>query len=161
MYKRYITFVAILLLATAGLRAQDAPLNPVQLEVEAQKVLTIVESDGSRRTELVPVDRVLPGETVAYTIRYSNPGERPADNVVINNPVPELMIYLFGSAEGEGTEIEFSADGRTFGMPADLTVSLPGSGSARPSPRNTAPCAGDSSNPFLPAGAEPSVIAPF
>lgn len=134
MNRVYTIFGAILLVASAGLRAQEAPTSPVRLEVEAQKVLTIVDADGARRTELAPMERMLPGDTVEYTIRYSNSGERPADNVVIDNPVPELLTYLFGSAEGEGTEIQFSVDGQAFGSADELTVSLPSGVTRRAEP---------------------------
>ncbi len=134
MNRIYTIFGAVLMMASASLSAQEAPASPVRLEIEAQKVVTIVDADGTRRTELAPMERILPGETIQYTIRYSNSGERPADNVVINNPVPDLMIYLFGSAEGEGTEIEFSVDGQTFGLPDQLTALLPSGETRRAEP---------------------------
>jgi uncharacterized repeat protein (TIGR01451 family) len=67
---------------------------------------------------------VYPGETLRYTIAFTNEGTRAAlaGSVVITNPLPEGTLYVDGSAEGTDTEITFSVDGETFAGPAVLQV---------------------------------------
>ncbi len=132
MHKLAIIFAALGLLSAPVLQAQnEARTSPISLEVRAEKEVLRTEADGRRVIELVAVDKVLPGETVAYTITYRNSGDLPAENVVINNPVPAEMIYIDGTAVGEGTQIDYSIDGVTYGQPAELEVTLP-DGTTRP-----------------------------
>ena len=75
---------------------------------------------------MVVAERVLPGETVFYTITFTNISDEVADSVVITNPIAENLVYVDGSAFGPGTEIQFSVDGRTFAAAGELTVSEDG-----------------------------------
>jgi hypothetical protein len=42
--------------------------------------------------------------------------------VTINNPVPQHMVYVPNSANGAGSDITFSLDGKTFAPAAQLKV---------------------------------------
>jgi uncharacterized repeat protein (TIGR01451 family) len=71
----------------------------------------------------VPAAKVVPGEVVIYTINYTNNGAEEAENFVITNPVPEHMVYLSSSAEGENSEITFSVDGgNSYDTAENLTI---------------------------------------
>ena len=86
---------------------------------------------GEEATRMVTAERVLPGETVYYTITFTNVSDEVADNVVITNPIAADLVYLDGSAFGPGTAIEFSADGgATFAGAGELTVSDDGAARA-------------------------------
>jgi len=123
---------AMVLLSAPTIRAQeDAAAAPISLEIRAEKEAVRIEPDGRRTIELVEAEKVLPGTTVVYTITYTNSGDKPAGNVVINNPMPEEVMYLEGSAVGEGTQIDYSVDGETYGLPVELVVPV-SDGTTRP-----------------------------
>lgn len=100
--------VSILMFAVA---AQAAEPGSIKLQTIAQQEKVIVGKDGVKHTEIVPAGRVLPGVEVIYTIKYTNVSKKPAENVVVNDPIPEHMIYVDGSAIGNGTAISYSVDG--------------------------------------------------
>jgi uncharacterized repeat protein (TIGR01451 family) len=71
----------------------------------------------------IPAEKVLPGETVYYTITFTNTSDEVADNVVVTNPIAEELMYLDGSAFGPGMDIVFSVDGgETFATADELNV---------------------------------------
>ncbi len=82
----------------------------------------MVDAKGEKTKQLVPVQKVVPGKEVVWTITANNPCKKPSDNVTINNPVPEHMTYVAGSAFGAGSDISYSIDGKTFGSADQLTV---------------------------------------
>lgn len=100
--------------------------NGIQLTNEAQKETIVTKEDGTKEVVLEKPEKVLPGDTIVYTIFYENQGEDIAEKVMINNPVPESTIYLDGSAAGVGAVIQFSVDnGATFDFPGNLKVKTP------------------------------------
>lgn len=109
----------ILIAAAAAVQAQSH--LDVQTTVHKQEV--VVNEVGESETRLVPADVVVPGESVFYTITFTNVSDQPADNVVITNPIAENLMYVDDSAFGPGMEIEFSVDGGvTFASADDLNV---------------------------------------
>lgn len=89
----------------------------------------VVEKDakGNETTKLLPATKVVPGDTVVYTITATNTGKEPAEAIVINNAISEHTLYLNGSAGsvaiGKNTTITFSIDrGLTFADAQQLTV---------------------------------------
>lgn len=112
------TGIALLLLAISA--AAQSHLD-VQTTVHKEEVF--VNAAGEEETRLVTAERVVPGETVYYTITFTNISNDSADNVVITNPIAENLVYLDGSAAGEAMDIVFSADGGvSFAAATDLTV---------------------------------------
>ncbi len=112
---------AILMSFAALAAAEDAGHLEVQTTVHKQEV--IVNDAGESETRLVPADLVVPGESVFYTITFTNVGEDAADNVVITNPIADDLMYVDGSAFGPGMDILFSVDGGvTFASADELTV---------------------------------------
>jgi uncharacterized repeat protein (TIGR01451 family) len=109
-----------LLAATAS--AQDY----LEVETTAQKQEVYVNEAGEEATRMVVAERVLPGETVYFTVTFTNISDEVADDVVITNPIAEDLVYVDGSAFGPGTEIQFSVDGATFAAAGELTVSEDG-----------------------------------
>lgn len=93
----------------------------IELLSRAEVEVVKVNKKGEKEIVREPASKVVPGDTVIYTNTYRNAGKERADNVVINNPVPEHMNYVGGSAFGEGTAITFSADGgKTFERPEKI-----------------------------------------
>jgi uncharacterized repeat protein (TIGR01451 family) len=88
-----------------------------------QKKEVFLNDTGEEEKRLVPAEKVLPGETVYYTITFTNTSDEVADNVVVTNPIAEELMYLDGSAFGPGMEIVFSVDGgETFAVADELNV---------------------------------------
>lgn len=123
---RQIGVVAMLILAMVlGATAQTAAEKKggVELKVVAEKEIQVVGTDGVKIMQKVPADKVIPGEEVIYTITFTNSGDRPAENLVVKNPIPEHMNYVGGSAAGENSVITYSVDnGQSFDVPGKLTV---------------------------------------
>jgi uncharacterized repeat protein (TIGR01451 family) len=110
---------AALLLASATAFAQDKAC--VELKTTAETEAEVLEQ-GQKVQRLVPVGKVVPGNEVVWTITARNVCDKPADNIVVANQVPEHMSYVASSALGIGTDISYSLDGKEFKRAAELTV---------------------------------------
>ena len=111
--------LAALLAFCANAHAQQS----LDVQTSVQKQVVIEVEDGTTETQLVPANNVVPGDTVVYTITFENVGDAPAGDVVITNPISEVLEYVPGSASNGSMRIEFSADGgQTFGLASELTI---------------------------------------
>lgn len=114
-----MAFLLLPALAPAQQKGGIKLTSRAEVEVEkkgptGEKLLVRVEASKTN---------VVPGDTVIYSNDYVNNGDQPADNIVINNPIPEHMVYVDKSAEGAGARIDFSADkGKTYGPVAKLII---------------------------------------
>ncbi|MDJ0709963.1 MAG: hypothetical protein QNJ14_06225 [Woeseiaceae bacterium] len=118
---RILTAISLLLLAATA----TAQHLDVQTTVHKQEV--VVNDTGEEEKRLIEAELVLPGETVFYTITFTNVSDEIADRVVITNPIAENLVYLDGSAFGAGMDIVFSVDGgKTFATAGELTVTEDG-----------------------------------
>lgn len=121
-YSKAIGCFALFVLC-AAVWAQGPKKGTVKIQVVAEKEITVKGPDGEKVKKRVEAKKVLPGETVIYTIRYSNVGQEKADDVVISNPIPKHMIYRDGSALGADTVVTYSINhGKTFAQPDELEV---------------------------------------
>lgn len=77
----------------------------------AEMEQTVTDAAGNKTVKLVPATKVVPGDTVIYTVKFRNRCDKPADNVSVDNPVPEHMAYVADSAIGPNTDVSFSVDG--------------------------------------------------
>ena len=83
-------------------------------------------AEGHGTTELVPADKVVPGDRVIYTLEVRNGAETALDAPSFSYPIPEHMRYVADSAVGPGAVVSYSVDGgHTFGGPEDLKVKGP------------------------------------
>ncbi len=95
----------------------------VELKTEMYKVVEVQKENGTSKIEWIQADSITPGDKVGYRITIENKGDNPADDLVLNNPVPENTIYLDGSARGANSSIVFSVDqGKTFATPEKLFI---------------------------------------
>jgi uncharacterized repeat protein (TIGR01451 family) len=114
-------FAFLLIFSSANAISQEQGHLNVTTLVQMEEVS--VGDDGERQTRLVAADTVVPGDVVIYTTTVENISDESAENVVVNNPVPEHLSYVAGSAFAPGMVIEFSVDGGTTYAPAEeLTV---------------------------------------
>ncbi|MGA2398200.1 MAG: hypothetical protein ABSG30_09100 [Steroidobacteraceae bacterium] len=99
--------------------------RPATLEVKATAA---VRQD----RELVPADRVVPGDEVFYTLEIRNSGSQPLPPPSVDFAIPEHMRYIANSAVGAGAEVSYSIDGgHTFDRPENLMVAAAGGGELR------------------------------
>lgn len=95
----------------------------LDVQTVVQKEEAFINEQGETDTRLVAADVVVPGETVFYTITFTNISDESADNVVITNPIAADLVYVEGSGFGPGTDMLFSVDGgETFAAAEELTV---------------------------------------
>lgn len=129
MKRALLAFFTLCCLAVAGTAA--AQEQPIQITSSALLEKEVVNEKGEKVLVRQPATKVLPGEEVIFVNSYANAGQASADNVVINNAIPEHMTYVGGSARGEETAVTYSVDGKTFGPLEQLTVT-DADGSKRP-----------------------------
>ena len=95
----------------------------IKLQTLAFQEKVTVAKDGSKHTDIVPANHVLPGTEVIWNINYEIIGKVPVTDAVITDPIPKNMVYVMGSASGDRAGITFSVDGgKTFAAPEDLQV---------------------------------------
>jgi len=124
---RMLLTLAVLALGATSARAADT----VTLHTEALTEVTVVNEKGKTEVRLVEAGRVAPGDEVVYAIHWENSGSKPAESVVITNPIPAHMICTT-IEEATPARTTVSVDGgKTFGPLAQLTVAGP-NGTKRP-----------------------------
>lgn len=96
------------------------PLSaPLELAVQAEKLG--VAADGS--AALAPATSAGPGDTLLYTVTFTNATDGALDHVRITQAIPSGVVYVPGTAVAPGALVLFSVDGGvTFGLPAELEV---------------------------------------
>ncbi len=115
---------AVAALLTAG--AAGAQQGAIELSTRVEKRVLLKLPDGRVEEKRLPADRVVPGDVVAYTIEAKNVTTRPAERVVITDPIPTHTRYVDGSAQARNAELQFSVDGgKSFGRPEKLVITEP------------------------------------
>lgn len=118
--KRFIKKALILTVLPA---MSVSALAQVELKTEMYKVVEVQKDNGTSKIEWIAPDSITPGDKVGYRILVENKGDKPADDIVLNNPVPENTVYVAGSARGANSSIVFSVDqGKTFATPEKLFI---------------------------------------
>jgi uncharacterized repeat protein (TIGR01451 family) len=102
-------WIVLLFFCLSG-TASAADHPRITLSTIAEKEVNI-EKDGKMVVERIPLENASLGDTIIYTITYRNDGEALAQEVIINDPIPEGTVYILNSAEGSDSEISFSIDG--------------------------------------------------
>jgi uncharacterized repeat protein (TIGR01451 family) len=117
-------FQRLLPALVAVLLSVSAFADGITLKTEAFRDVVVAGKDGKQEKQRVALKKATPGQEVIYVITYRNTGSKPAENVVVNNPVPKGLTFQPGSAQGDGTRIEVSVDGgNTFGTLESLKAS--------------------------------------
>jgi uncharacterized repeat protein (TIGR01451 family) len=122
MNKAVILGLAILVPVWAGRAAAEAT-GAVEIRAVAEVEVKVKGDDGKEQIKREPAKKVPPGVAVIYTLHAENKGSKPADDVVVTDPIPEHMDYVDGSASSAGARLTFSADGgKTFAAREKLQV---------------------------------------
>jgi uncharacterized repeat protein (TIGR01451 family) len=88
-----------------------------------EKEIVVRDKNGAQTVKRAPADKVAPGETIVYAIKYRNEAGGPASDVKFVMPVPKEIAYVEGSVSGDETSVAFSADGgKTYVARGRLTV---------------------------------------
>lgn len=104
--------------------ALTARAQTVEVVQKAEREVEVLEK-GVKVKKVAPVEKIVPGDDVVYTLTYTNKTGKPATDVAITNPVPKHTRYKDGSAAGDGTVITFSVDGgKTYATPDKLFVTI-------------------------------------
>jgi len=94
-------------------------------EQTVEREIIVQNDDGTETVRREKADTVVPGESIVYSINYYNDLDRSAENVVLVMPIPAEISFTEGSADFEGAQTTFSADGgQTFSSREDVTVEL-------------------------------------
>ena len=124
-----LTFVSAL--ATAQADGDIVVQSIAETEVE------ITNAAGRKQKKREPVTLAIPGSQVIYTTRFTNKGDKPAGNVVINNPIPENTVFVGGSAFGANTTITYSVNGgKSYDLPSKLRINTPDGRGRQAEPRD-------------------------
>jgi uncharacterized repeat protein (TIGR01451 family) len=115
-----IGFALSLMSAASSALAQDKAC--VSLKTDAQVEQDYVDAQGKPAKRLAAPGKVVPGNEIVWTITATNTCAKPAEKVVIENAVPEHMVYVAESAVGAGTTITYSLNGSEFAKQSELTV---------------------------------------
>jgi len=110
-----LLIASVLLLLSAEVFAKSL----VSISITAEKEVTV-----NKVTKKIAATTINPGDVIFYTLSYINSGDDAATSVVLNDPIPAGTVYIPGSAYGEGAEIVFSVDGKTFNRPSLLTYEI-------------------------------------
>lgn len=109
----------LLVLSCAKAYAQGS----VTITHEFFEQVEVVKEDGTKEVKLVKAASIVPKDIIVYISTFENVGQEPAENIVINIPVPNDSVYIAGSAKGDDTTTTFSVDGgKTYGSIASLRV---------------------------------------
>lgn len=113
--KQYcILAAAVALTFGTGLAAPAAAQAAVALKGDV-KVVRQVSENGRTIERLEDPNQVLPGDRLVFTTRYTNGGDKPADDFVVTNPLPAPVKLA------KVDSFEVSVDGgKTFGALAAL-----------------------------------------
>ena len=119
--------VVTLLLVTLFIAGQVFAVEKGQLELksvaEVEEAVTNEKGENEIKRVAAKDATVIPGDIVIFTTTYRNIGDKNADAVVIDNPVPQHMTYVDFSAEGKDTSITFSIDdGKSYDFVGKLKV---------------------------------------
>jgi uncharacterized repeat protein (TIGR01451 family) len=88
-----------------------------------EKEVIVRSADGKETIKREAADKVTPGETIIYSIKYQNDSAEAAKDIVLVMPVPKEVAYVEGSVSGDDTSVAFSADGgKTYVARGRLTV---------------------------------------
>jgi uncharacterized repeat protein (TIGR01451 family) len=120
MKTRALQWVAVLMLAPGIAAAQG---SKVEVKNQAFQEIEVVNDDGTKELKQVPAEKVMPGTEVIYVTTVKNLGDKAAEKIAVDNPMPEHMLYRGASALDDMGVVEVSVDGgRRYGVLSALEV---------------------------------------
>ncbi|WP_371185709.1 hypothetical protein [Thalassotalea maritima] len=123
---KYLINSVLLALSVVTFAAFAAPEVAISQVVEKD---IEVEVGGEVQVQRVVATEIEPGETLYFTLTYSNSGDEKAVNVAIDSPVPNGTQYVLGSATGENAQFFIKRTGQQEYLPAQTQNSTEAGGS--------------------------------
>ncbi|MEH2395303.1 MAG: hypothetical protein V7K21_27840 [Nostoc sp.] len=114
----------------------------IQLRLEAEKQVVAQDQQGKQSKTWQPLKGqvvVRPGDVLRYTLIGENKSDRPVKNLILNQPIPQGMVYVLKSANvTNNAKVIYSIDGgRSFVENPTVKVTLPdGKVETKPAPAN-------------------------
>lgn len=98
----------------------------VSISASSYQEKTKLSEDGQKVKAWVKADKVVPGTVIRYVNALKNSGNKLATKLVVDNPIPENMIYVGDSASCQtGCSLFYSVDGgKHYKKPEALFVGL-------------------------------------
>ncbi|MEQ1930609.1 MAG: hypothetical protein ABL957_08765 [Parvularculaceae bacterium] len=116
----------IVLAASTLLAATTAEASMVATQT-VEKEVVVIDKDGKEKVLRKKAERVKPGESVIYTLKYKNEEQKAAEGLILVMPIPRDVTYVEGSVAGALSNVTFSADGgQTYVARGRLTVTQDG-----------------------------------
>jgi uncharacterized repeat protein (TIGR01451 family) len=110
-------WLGLLVLTSQAVSAQ----SPVSLQSKVETERMVKQTDGQMVATRLPVKSAVPGEEVIFTNTFSNAGKKPADKLVLTNPIAADLRLT--KAWGDSAVITYSVDGgKVFGAAETLQV---------------------------------------
>ncbi|PLY06792.1 MAG: hypothetical protein C0624_04085 [Desulfuromonas sp.] len=111
---------AVMIMSSGALAA-----GQIKLETIVEREI-LVDTPEGKQVSYLATNEVEPGDTLRITLSYSNTGDETADDVKLDNPIPEGTEYIVDSATSVGVEsLLFSIDkGATYQSPTLLTYEV-------------------------------------
>ncbi|MEH2325195.1 MAG: hypothetical protein V7K32_16870 [Nostoc sp.] len=120
--------------------AQNANQGQVQLHLDADKQVVAQDQHGKQSKTWQPLKGqavVQPGDVLRYTLTGENKSDRAVKNLILNQPIPQKMMYVLKSTTiTTNAKITYSIDGgKTFVENPTIKVTLPdGKVETKPAP---------------------------
>ena len=128
--------------------------TPLELKSDIFVERPVVRSDGSNAVILEKPNRVTPGDSLVFIVRYKNVGASTANNFVVTNPLPSAVTF---NGTSDGLEVVSIDSGTSWGVLQTLRVAL-ADGTSRPASFADVTHIKWNLNQPLPAGAERKLI---
>ncbi|BAU11377.1 hypothetical protein LEP3755_18710 [Leptolyngbya sp. NIES-3755] len=109
--------------------AQSLNQPKVELQLIAKQKVIQKDAQGKEQVSwsvLTKDTMVQKGTVLRFQVVAKNAGDRPAQKLVVTQPVPKGTIYAANSATANGAELTYSIDGgKTFAANPMVQVTLP------------------------------------
>ncbi len=88
-----LAFLGAIFLGAMSPAAVQAATAPVILTIKVAKEVRKAQADGTTSIEMVPADKAAPGDRLLYTLTYTNTGQAPIADLVVDYPLPDGIAY--------------------------------------------------------------------
>jgi len=116
VFKTVVLVISLIAMAEAN----------VSISASSYQEKTKVSENGQKVKAWVKADKVVPGTVIRYVNALENSGNKLATKLVVDNPIPENMVYVDNSATCESEcSLFYSVDGgNNYKKPEELFVGL-------------------------------------
>ncbi|MCU0548563.1 MAG: hypothetical protein MUC48_04375 [Leptolyngbya sp. Prado105] len=122
--------------------AQSLNQPKVELKLIAKQKRVEKDAQGKEQVSWSEIKQdvtVKKGTVLRLQVLGHNTGDRPAEKLVVTQPVPRGTVYTIGSATQENAELDYSVDGgKTYSPNPMVVITLPdGRTGLQPAPADT------------------------